>query len=260
MKSFNLNSIHKLFVVALASSMIFSSCVNQKNVRILQEKAVKDVSAAFKHSQKPTYRLKTGDHLYIQVFSVDPKTAKFFQSDFPTYYGGDFLYLNSYPVDEDGYIHYSFIDKMFVRGLTVEEIKKQLQNTLNEYFSEVTVKVKLVNFEVAVLGEVNNPGNYTIDKEHINLFQALGLAGGISTFGNIEKVYLIRQTVDGSKVNYIDLSDNNILTTDYFYVMPNDIIYVEPRGAKSFAYEKLPYSTVFSVIALGISVYSIFGN
>ncbi|WP_262507987.1 polysaccharide biosynthesis/export family protein [Williamwhitmania taraxaci] len=93
--------------------------------------------------------------------------------------------------------------------------------------------MKLVNFKVTVLGEVNSPGSFTIDKEQINLFQALGLAGGMKNFGNGKKVTLVRQTDSGSEVIPLDLTDRNILASDYYYLMPNDMIYIEPLKAKS---------------------------
>ena len=143
----NFRSLSLLLVFAV----LMSSCVSMKNVKILQGTAQAGAES-YSHGEKTVYRLKTGDHLYIKVFSVDPKTSRYFQSDFPNLMNSSYIYLNSYPVDEEGYLHFSFIDKMMVRGLTLEEVKKKLQETLNEYFTEATIIVKLVNFRVSVLG------------------------------------------------------------------------------------------------------------
>jgi polysaccharide export outer membrane protein len=240
----------------LLGVFLMSSCVSMKNVRLLQGTA-QEGPANFSHGQKPVYRLKTGDHLYIKVFSVDPKTSRYFQSDFPSLMNSSYIYLNSYPVDEEGYLHFSFIDKLMVRGLTVEEVKKKLQETLNEYFTESTIIVKLVNFRVSVLGEVKSPGTYTIDKDQVDIFQALGEAGGLTNFGNIRKITLVRQTNEGSDVHYLDLSRKDILASEFFYLMPDDVIYVEPRGSKPFVLETLPYGTVVSTLALVLSVFAI---
>jgi polysaccharide export outer membrane protein len=247
----------KLSLKLLLVISVMSSCVNYKKVRLLQEKTIEDVSAEIKNPRSSAYRVKSGDHLYIKVYSVDPKTSKFFQTDFPQHMSTTYLYLNSYKVDPEGYLSFSFIDKMYVKGLTIDEVRDVVQNTLNEYFKETTAVVKLMNFQVAVLGEVGSPGNYTVDREELNIMQALGLAGGINEFGNVKKVMLVRQTLNGSQINYLDLTDNNILQSEYYYLMPNDIVYVEPRTAKTFAFEKFPYSMIFSLITAGLSIYAV---
>jgi polysaccharide biosynthesis/export protein len=236
--------------------LLMSSCVSIRNVQLLQSTA-DSVPDSFAHGKKPLYKLKTGDHLYIKVYSVDPKTSRYFQSDFPNLMNMSYIYLNSYPVDEEGFLHFSFIDKMQVRGFTVEEVKKKLQETLNDYFTEATVFVKLVNFRVSVLGEVKNPGTFTIDKDQVDIFQALGEAGGINTFGNIRKITLVRQTNEGTEIHYLDLSKKDILASEYFYLMPDDAIYVTPRNSKPFVMESLPYGTLVSTLALILSVIAI---
>jgi polysaccharide export outer membrane protein len=247
---------HKFPFILLIMAVLISSCVSMKNVKILQDNTQGGPSN-FSHGQKPVYQLKSGDHLYIKVFSVDPKTSRYFQSDFPNLMNSSYIYLNSYPVDEEGYLHFSFIDKMMVRGLTIEDVKKKLQETLNEYFTEATVIVKLVNFRVSVLGEVKSPGTYTIDKDQVDIFQALGEAGGLTTFGNIRKITLVRQTNEGSDVHYLDLSRKDILASEFFYLMPDDVLYVEPRNSKPFVLETLPYGTLVSTFALVLSVLAI---
>jgi polysaccharide export outer membrane protein len=233
-------------------SVLISGCASRKKVLMLQGLA--DQSAIITNPGKTSYRLHKGDNLYIKVYSVDEKTSKFFQSDFPNLMNPTYLFLNSYTVDEKGYINISFIDKLLVEGLTVEESKNLIQKALNEYFKECTVSVKLVNFQVSVLGEVNNPGSFTIDREQVNLFQALGLAGGSKDFSNLKKVILVRQTDNGSQAQVLDITNLKILESEYFYLMPNDIIYVEPVKAKMSIYgSNTPYivfSSITSVLLL----------
>ena len=244
--------------VLLATSIVFSSCISQKRVRLLQEKTTKEVTQQFENPKSTTYRIQIGDHLYIKVYSVDPKTSKFFQTDFPNLMNPTYLYLNSYVVDEFGFISFSFVDKMYVKGLTIVEVKDLVQKTLDEYFKECTVVVKLVNFQVTILGEVNSPGDFTIYRDHINVLQAMGLAGGIKQFGNIKNVKLIRQTQTGSNMYFLDLTDNRVLESPYFFLMPNDVIYIEPMGSKSSAYETFPYQILFyalTTLLLGANLY-----
>ena len=138
-------------IVTLCCVLLLVGCVNQKKVTLIQEKTSKTYTTSFENSKSTTYRLNVGDQLYIKIYSVDPKTSKFFQTDFPTLMNPTYLYLNSYTVDEFGFINFSFVDKMYVKDLTVVECKALIQKTLNEYFKDATVHVKLVNFQVAVL-------------------------------------------------------------------------------------------------------------
>lgn len=211
-------------------------------------------SDQFENKKKTAYQVQSGDHLYIRIYSLDPKTSKFFQTDLPTLMNPTYLYLNSYMVDEDGYINFSFVDKMFVKGMTLDEVKKKIQKALNEYFNETTVVIKLVNFQVSVIGEVNNPGNFTIEKDQVNVFQILATAGGLKDFSNLKKIAIVRQTLKGSDIHYIDLRDKKILESDYFYLMPNDIVYVEPLKGKSYLFPTFPYGMVLSSISFALSI------
>lgn len=240
----------------LVACLLMFSCVSQNKVKLLQERA-REASTDFSNSKSTTYKLQTGDHLYIEVYSVDPKTSKFFQTDFPDLMNPTYLYLKSYSVDDEGYINFSFVDRMYVKGLTVAEVKDQLQQKLNEYFKESNAVVKLVNFEVSVIGEVNDPGSFTVYRDQINLFQALGLAGGMKDFANPKKIKLVRQNQNGSNLVILDLSDNKILESPYFYLQPNDIIYVEPLNAKSWSYVRFPYETILVLISTALVGYNI---
>jgi len=245
-------------ILGITVAIVMSSCVSQKNVKLLQERVNKEMTTQFQNAKATTYRLQTGDHVYVRVNSIDPKTSKFFQTDFPYLMNSTYQYLNTYVVDEFGYIAFSFIDKMYVVGSTVQEVRQKIQEKLDEYFKDATVFVKLVNFQVGVLGEVNNPGNFTIDQDQINLFQALGLAGGITSFGNYKQVKLVRQTQSGSDIHLLDITDNRIMESPYYFLMPNDVIYIEPRNAKSFAYEQFPYQTLMYFLSTAILAAGIF--
>lgn len=241
--------------IILMLPALFSGCASRKKVLMLQ--GISEQTASFNNPGKSSYKLHKGDNLYIKVYSVDEKTAKFFQSDFPNLMNPTYLFLNSFTIDEAGYIHVSFIDKLLVEGLTIEEAKKLIQKALNEYFKESTVIVKLTNFQVSVLGEVNSPGSFTIEKEQVNLFQALGLAGGAKDFSNLKRVTLVRQTDTGSEVHVLNLTQQKILESEFFYLMPNDIVYIEPVKAKIAVYgSNTPY-IIFSTITSALLLFSI---
>lgn len=233
--------------------LVMNSCVSIKKTKLLQEKGA---TSYMQGTTAEEYKLKTGDQVYIKVYSVDPKTSRLFQTDMPQHFTSTTKELNSYKIDKDGYIHFSFIEKLMLRGKTLEEATQLLQDKINEYFKEATVVVKLAYFRISVLGEVKNPGTFDVEEKEINILQALSQAGGIETFGDRENVMLIRQ----EQVHYIDLSKKSLLQSEYFNLMPDDVIYVEPRSSKNISLEKLPYGVMLSIISIGFAAYTIFGN
>ena len=244
-----------LFHIVLAAFLF--SCVSPKNVWMFQDGSG-NAQTSFKRSAKPTYVLKSGDHLYIRVNSVDAKTSKFFQTDFPSLMNSTYLYLNNYIVDEQGYLHYSFFDKILVKGLTIDDARKKVQEAVDAYFKEASITLKLVDFQVSILGEVGAPGTFTIDKDQVDIYHAFGLVGGVKPFGNLRKITLVRQTVDGSEVHILDLSDKSMLTSEFYYLMPNDVIYVPERKAKAFVFsETMPYTALLSGVAIVLSIVSL---
>ena len=257
MEQFKKSRYFNLSLIILMVALLFSACVSQRKVKLLQERVNKETKSVFDNPRTTSYRIQTGDHLYIRIYSVDPKTSKFFQADFPYLMNPTYQYLNTYVVDEFGYISFSFIEKLYVKGLSIQEVQQAIQSQLNEYFKEATAYVKLVNYQVGVLGEVNSPGNFTIEQDQINVFQAIGLAGGLTDYGNYKEVKLVRQTQKGSEMYFLDLTDNRILESPYYYLMPNDVIYIEPRSTKSWAYTQFPYQSLlyfFSVVILGATL------
>ncbi|MGM0497927.1 MAG: polysaccharide biosynthesis/export family protein [Bacteroidota bacterium] len=237
--------------------LLFSSCVSTKRTKLLQEKTTSDLSTEFMNQKIDAYKIQPGDQIYIRVFSVDPKTSRLFQTDMPLHYTNTAKELNSYKVNADGYINFSFIDKLQVKGLTEDEARELIQETVNEYFKEATVIVKLAYYPVSVMGEVKNPGTFNIENKEVNILQAISKAGGVETFGNREKVKLIRQTAEGSKIYELDVTDNGVLEDDQFYLLPNDVVYVEPMNTKNVAFEKVPYSLFVSTLTLGLTIYSL---
>jgi polysaccharide export outer membrane protein len=234
--------------------ILFSSCISLKKTELIQPLTIPDYSQEFVNEQRNSYRISIGDHLYLRVYSSDQKTSKFFRSDFPELMNNSYIYLNSYKVDEEGYLKYSFIDKVMVKGLTIEDAQVAVQKAVEEYFDDVNVQIKLVNYQISILGEVNAPGSYQIDREQISILQAISMAGGIKEFARAEEISLIRKSPNGSIVKKIDLTDSKLLESEYFFLLPDDVIYIAPRPSKSYAFEKFPYGLAAGLISIVISI------
>lgn len=245
--------ILRFLIFSAVIAVIFSSCVPQKKIKYLQVKEDAELISNFKNERKIEYKIQPGDNLYIKVVSIDEKTSSLFNtadSRYANAMNSDAgVYLNSYTVNEEGYVDFPLIGKVLVKNLTVEEVKDELQGSLNEYLKEVVVIVKMVNFYITMIGEFHRPGEYRIYQDELNIFEAISMAGDLTDFANRNEVKLVRQTKEGSKIINIDLTERDILSSDYFFLMPNDIIYVEPLKGKQFTFAQFPYGIVFSAIS-----------
>lgn len=247
-----------LMAVMAVILTVFTSCVTQKQVRYLQKMQKGDTTSTYRRQGDNLYKIHPKDNLYIRIYSLDEKTYLFFNrqsgtaSTYSEYSSDAAIYLNSYSVSDSGTIDFPIIGKLKVAGSTIEEVRKNLQARVNEYLKETSVVVKIVNFNVTVLGEVGNPGEKKVYQDKVNLFEALSMAGDMTDFANRSRVALIRQTEHGSKVVYLNLNSDNILASEYYFLMPNDIIYVAPLGIKRWGTVTFPWALTFSAISTAL--------
>ncbi|HHN48652.1 MAG TPA: polysaccharide export protein [Bacteroidales bacterium] len=230
--------------------LFFGACVPQKRLQYLLDE---EHQVQFENPHQPEYRIQPGDNLYIQVLGLDRETADLFSIQ-PGGVSRQYLnnelsvFLSSYTVNPDGFIEFPIVGSVYVKDKTVDEIKILVQQAINEYMRDATVIVKFVNFRVSVLGEVKSPGQYPVYQTQINVFEALAKAGDMSPWGDRKRVQLVRKTITGSEVYELDLSRRSILESEFFYLLPDDIVYVMPMQAKTFAFTTFPYSIIFSTI------------
>jgi polysaccharide export outer membrane protein len=142
------------------------------------------------------------------------------------------LYVNGFSIDKMGNVQLPTIGKVKVSGLSVDEAQDLVQNKINEYFANATVILKLISFRVSVLGEVQRPGSYFVYNNQITLLEALALAGGPTQMGDKRHVTLMRQSEQGTQALYMDLGKTDVLNSEYYYMLPNDVIYVPSLGAQ----------------------------
>jgi len=121
-----------------------------------------------------------------------------------------------------------------------------------------TVIVKLAIFKVTVLGEVNRPGTVDVYRNRVNIFELLSAAGDMTTFAKRDKVILIRETESGSSVHQLNLNDISILESEYYYVLPDDVVYVPPVKGKNFAFANFPYALIFTTITTTLLLINFF--
>jgi len=251
------------FLLLLLIGLLFASCVPQKKILYLQDiPGDDDTVYSFVNDRLLDYKVQAGDNLYIKINSLEEKSTSYYNevSGSRSNTGGSNLYLNSYLVNDTGYFHFPSIGYIYVKDLTAEEIQLKLENRLKEYLLNPMVIVRLASFRITLLGEFKNPGKYDVYQSNINLFEAISMGGDMTDFAKRDKIAIIRQTSRGSKIVRVNLNDKRILESDYFYLLPNDIVYAEPIKAKQFVSTNFPYGLVFSILSTILLLYAFFVN
>lgn len=259
-----MNKLLKIGLITALLAVVFASCVPQKKMLYLKnaEMATENISREYVNDRTIDYKLQPGDNLYIHVVNtIDERSAASINGDVRGYLSSDAnIYLQTTTIDKEGRVEMPLVGKIEVKNLTVDEAKNKLQTAINTYINGSMLVVKLASFNVTLLGEVSRPGMYKVYQSQINLFEAMSLAGNMTNFAKKSEVKIIRQTDNGSEIVTVDMGQADILSSPYYYLKPNDIVYVEPLKIKQWGFTTFPYSTVFSIVTLGVTLYSIFRN
>lgn len=237
---------------------LLDGCVTSEKTTYLQEY---DISMYQSDSIfDETYRLQTSDNIFIKVITPESRYAEMFNTipvASPTNSTTEqSMDLVSYVVQDDGTVDLPYLGSIHVGGKTLPETKVILEEAFSDYVDEVSVTVKLVNYYISILGEVNMPGRYPVYKQQMNIFQALAMAGDIDDFGNRYNLKIIRPTPEGSVIKEFDITDRSLVDSEFYYIMPNDVIYVEPMKGKFFAMSQFPYALVMTTISTTILILS----
>ncbi len=223
----NRNSIlSKLLLLLVAVSL--TSCYSSKQLDYLQSKQNSFITPLNKKDQ---YTIQPSDVLSIRVQSRDPEQTSFFNisslNNNLNQANAASFYLNGYTVDPEGMINLAIIGELKVNDLTVEEIRDLVQTEIDKYLLNAIVTVQLTSFKVSVLGDVKNPGTNYIYNSQATIFEGLAAAGDLNVTAKRKNVKLIRQIGDASVVVNLDLTKPSIIKSPYYFLHPNDVIYVE---------------------------------
>lgn len=241
--------------------LLFSSCITQRNVEYLR--VDDDKIQTYTEVILDDYQLKPKDELYIQINSLDDPGATLFSAtgneqfiNIGTIqpYGAS---LSSYTVDKDGFIQLPVLGLISVKDKTTAQASEIITKSLEKILSQPMVSVKLVNRYITVLGEVQRPGHYNYSQNNVTVYDAIGLAGDITDYGDRDEVILIRNE-NGNNIRIpVDLTQGDILASSFLYIRPNDIIYVKPLRKKFWALRQFPYDVLLSTITAAILLYSV---
>lgn len=249
-------------LIFIVSTLLFISCVPQKEIVYLQDDQSTEEIQTYSN-EKEKILIKSFDQLYIQVSSFDDGKINFMSNDANRYGGGRSeadLAMVSYTVDSNGFIDLPIIGKFKVSGLNADEAADKIREELQLYLNAPTVKLSFVNKNITVLGYVTNPGRYFYASEHLNILQALGMAGDITIYGNRKFAVVVREVDNVVTKQRVDLTDVTLLGDESFYLQPNDVVYVEPLKTRKWGIETFPWAIVLSSITTFILVANYISN
>jgi polysaccharide export outer membrane protein len=218
--------MNKIAILLLLSITLFS-CATKKQILYFQDAEnlnLKEIETSFEPIIEPN------DILYITVSSIDSDVTKPFTRNIATEgsTSGNNIQLQGYLVDSEGDIRFPVLGTLPVMGKTRGPVEKELKAKLSEYIRDVVVDVRIINFKVTVIGEVNTPGVFRIQDERVTLPEAIALAGDFTEDGKRKEVTVIREENGVRKVSKIDYTSSQIFTSPYYFLKQNDIVYVEP--------------------------------
>ncbi len=249
----NKTRLIRTLIVTLTIGIMTVSCVPVTQLSYFNDMYDLDQPTVNPRTQKI---IRPFDKLYVRVLSIDLQTSQIFNASDELRMGsyGNMAGLIGYLVDEEGNITFPFVGKINVVNMTTAEAADKIQKALSDYVPQTSIIVKYVDNQVTVMGEVQRQGVYSFTQDKLNIYEAIGLGGGITRYGDRKKVILVRND-EGKVVHYrLNLSDSKIANKSYYYVMPNDVIIVEPLRAVSTSYSNITYTTILSTISTAIAV------
>ena len=244
-------------IVACALTVAFAtSCVPVKKMVYLQsEEDIKD--KVFEY-QKEEYRLQENDILDVQIRSMNEKANKLFtvqnqgggqnmQAGMQS--GGDVYYMTGYTVNDNGAIELPYIGEVVLKGKTLKEAKEVINVEVARYFKTYYLSVKLGGIRFSTLGEFNNSGKQVILQNQATIYEAIALSGDLTPLAKRDEIRLIRQYPDGTKIHTINLLDQSIIGSPYYFIQPNDVLYAEPLPQKAYGFGVTGAQTITTLVS-----------
>ena len=252
------------FFIALLGFM-FSSCITPRKVNYLQNPNLQ-VPAYIDTVSYEEYQLRVGDCLYIKVSTLNSDIDIVLndgmrENQHQVIINGTSaaMDLYTYTVKPNGTINFPLIDTVFVKGKTTREVKEVMEQKISVFTSSCTVDVRTVKRFFSIIG-AGTSGRYPIQKEKMSIFEALAMAGDIDLYGDRSKVRIVRETEVGTEVKMFDIRSVDMLHSEFYYIEPNDVIYIQAVREQFFSMSNLPavLTTTMSTLSFGFLIYNYF--
>lgn len=256
---------------------MLGACTSVKNIAYMQnvDRQLETIASDMNMSYEA--KIKPGDLLSITVVSTEPEASRIYNLITPqlqrqtmTMSMGNQIYsqpaLQGYLVDKEGNINFPVFGHIKAKDMTKKELENYILDRLRPAFTDELpiVTIRIHNYSINVLGEVNSPGNFTSVNERLTIFEGLALANDMTIYGKRENVKVLREDSDGNKIYYtLNLNDKNIVNSPAYFLQQNDVVYVEPNqsranSSKYGAAESYRISTMSVLISLATMAVTIF--
>jgi len=244
----------RISILLLLVTLSFS-CKTRKDLLYMND--IKDQEVVNFPGPSPEYRIKPDDNLYVNIQTLNPVINQLFNpnqsstggsSSSQTFGSPASQFLNGYTVDPAGAITLPVIGVVTVTGKTAIQAQAFIQERAGTYLKDASVQVKVLSFKVTVLGELRSPGVYYNYSSNMTVLEAIGMAGGVTDNAQLSQLILVRRTPTGSKSFRLDLSEKRLLSSEAYYLQPNDVIYVNADKLKNIRLTTPTYSFVLSAI------------
>lgn len=251
------------FIILGFFSLVLVSCNSYEKLTYLQNLEETRDSNIFEKN-KSGYLLQAGDLLYIQIITENKEINELFNPltgvTASQYVRPETMFYTSYLINDSGYIEMPLLERILVSGLNIDQVRDSVKQKAFRFLKNPQVIVKLANFKFTVLGEVKAPGVKLVTANQINIMEALAYGGDISYNGNRTKILLLRQTNKGTQSYRLDLTKGDIMNSELYYIMPNDIIYVEPLKSTLFREQASDYVFVISALSSTLTAVALIFN
>ena len=228
------NKILTVFALSIAL-LALASCRSAREVVYMQDSYTEDIQ---KIKNFQDIKIKPGDMLSIFVSHKEPTLSALFNPQGSSPSGSSSSLgqrLSGYTVDLEGNIDFPIVGRIKVAGLTRSELSTMIRDKLDEdgLLKGAVVTVAYQNFNISVLGEVNNPGKFTVESDRVSLLDALAMAGDLTIYGRRDSVMVIRESEGERRVMFNNLLSKDVLNSPSFYLQQNDVVYVKPNRIKA---------------------------
>ncbi len=247
-------------LIGLILILLSTSCIQHKHLLYLQGEA----DAGKTHEiQAPVYKIQPGDVLHVKILTIDRALQEIVEKQATQFervvLNEPSLYLSGYVVNDSGYISLPLFGSLEVAGQTISQINSNIQAEVDKFYRDASVDVKLISYKITILGEVARPGTFYVYQDKLNVFEAISRAGNLTDVAKRE-VLLVRQNPAGTKTIRVDLADSKILSSEGFYLLPNDIIIAEPGHGKAFRMNVPIFTVTFSALSALLLIINYFSN
>lgn len=241
--------MHKLYLkisILMLVILALSSCYSYRSTGLLQTNNRQ--LPVYAKAEFVDYKIQVNDEIVYRLMTTDQTISRLISTNA----GASMQNANTYRVYPDGSIDIPFIKRITVEGLTYEQASKVVEDRFKELIPDANVKVSIMNKRFTVIGEAGT-GTYSIPRDRFTIYQALSMSGNLNQSADFKRVRILRETVSGvTKVIEFDIRPESIINSEYYYIYPNDIIYVQ-RDKSSF-YKVNNWSGLMGMVSTSLSL------